>query len=193
MKKIVQKCVVALGLIALTGFFSTAANAETTYDHAVGISYISGFSDVYDFYDDIPYTSGDDTIPIGLAYNFIVNFDNGFRVDAGLGPIALIGGDYDYYDVPIRMLLGFTMLPESKVRPYVKAGASYHISDGDYMTEDPGFGLLGSIGIEFGKRGSISGFIEASYDTAEATFEYNSSLKREIEVHGFVVSAGVVF
>jgi len=62
------------------------------------------------------------------------------------------------------------------------------------MDEKPGFGLLGAVGIEIGSRGKISGFFEIAYDTAEAEFEpYAGVDETDIEVHGLIISGGVVF
>ena len=164
----------------------------TTYDHAVGLSYVSGFSDVVDFYDEIPFMDVSSEVPVGLFYNFTVNYSSGMRVDAGVGPFSFISGDVDYYDVPIRLTAGYTFIPSKSFRPYVRGGMSYHINDGDYIVDEPDFGLVGALGAEFGRRGRISGFIEVSYDTAEGTFEYGSN-REEIKVHGTVVSLGVIF
>jgi hypothetical protein len=175
-----------------------------THDHSVGLSYISGFTEITDFYEKSFYVDGDGGLPIGLLYDYTANFSSGFRIGAGIGPICLIGGDLEYYDVPLRLQGGFTIVPGSPVRPYLKAGFSYHISDGDYIEDEAAFGLLGTAGVEFGRRGKISGFFEISYDTAEATF--NSGIagpmnfarksptrKEDIKVNGVVVSAGVTF
>ncbi len=97
-------------------FISMPATA-VTLDHAVSLSYISGFSDVVDYYDDRPFMASEtDPVPVGLAYTFTTNFDSGFRFDAGLGPIAVILGDVDYWDVPLRMTAGFTIIPSKPVR-----------------------------------------------------------------------------
>lgn len=180
--------------LCLFGLLALPAGA-VTLDHAVTLSYLTGYGDVVDWYDSRPSLySETDPIPIGLAYNFTANFNSGFRLDAGLGPIAMILGDIDYYDVPLRFTAGFTILPSHTVRPYGRLGFAYHIADGDYMVEKPGFGLMGAVGLEIGRRGRFSGFLEVSYDTAKATFEdtYYGD-REEIKVHGVVISLGVVF
>lgn len=182
---------------------SLPAMAETTFDHAVGLSYISGFSDIKDFYTESFRVDDSATIPVGISYSFTTNFQSGLRIDAGLGPVAIIMGDLEYYDVPLRLQGGYTFFPSASFRPYLKAGASYHISDGDYIRDKAGVGFLGSFGVEFGKRGRISGFLEVSFDTAEATFDSTvkgpidslriKNKREDIKVHGTIISAGVVF
>lgn len=207
MKKGIAKrglMLMAVGVLALA-IAATPVKAEEgrTYDHSVGLSYLSGFSDIIDFYDETFYVDGDGGAPVGLAYNFTTNFPSGMRIDAGVGPFAIIAGDLEYYDLPIRLQGGFTIGPKSSVRPYLKAGFSYHFSDGDYVRDEAGLGLLGTIGVEFGQRGRFSGFFEVSHDTAEATFDSSISgpmgyykkknMREDIKVNGTVVSVGVVF
>ncbi len=183
-----------VGMVLLSGGLFVMPAAAGTFDHGVGLSYLSGFADVVDFYDDIPYAYQEtDTIPVGLSYRGTANFDSGLRVDVGIGPVAVVLGDYSYWDIPLQLTGGFSFFPNHSVRPYLRGGVTVHVADGDYMTKDPGVGLLGAVGLEIGKRGRISGFLEVSHDTAEATFEYSPFHREKIKVHGTVVSLGVLF
>jgi outer membrane protein W len=196
-----ERIALLAGLLAFV--FPLSTSAETTFDHSLGLSYISGFPEVKDFYVDNFNIEDTTMIPVGLFYTFTTNFDIGMRIDAGIGPFAYIGGDIEYYDVPLRLQGGYTFAPSASFRPYLKAGFSYHISDGDYVKEKAGVGFLGSAGFEWGKRGKISGFVEISHDTAEATFDsrlngpIDFARKRnrteDIKVHGTIISAGVTF
>lgn len=192
----------ALNLAVSTS--AVQAGEDTTFDHSVGLSYVSGFSEIIDFYDEAFNLDSSGGIPVGLFYNFTTNFASGLRIDAGLGPLAMIFGDLEYYDVPLRVQVGYTFIPKSSFRPYVKAGVSYHFSDGDYVKDEAGLGLLGTVGVEFGRRGTISGFVEVSHDTAEATFDSNMQgpvnyarrlpyRSEDIKINGTVVSIGVTF
>jgi len=182
------------GLAFISGVLFAMPATARTFDHSVGFSYLSGFGDVVEFYDDIPYTYQEtDTVPVGISYRATANLDSGMRVDLGIGPLALIFGDYEYWDVPLHATLGFSFFPNHSVRPYLRVGASLHIADGDYMTEDPGVGLLGAAGLEIGDRGRLSGFIEIAHDTAEATFEYSAAHREKIKVNGTVITLGVTF
>ena len=194
-----------MALLAGLAVFTTplTAMAETTFDHAVGLSYITGFPDIKDFYTETFRVEESAMLPVGISYSFTTNFQSGLRIDAGIGPLSIITGDLEYFDVPLRLQGGYTFLPSASFRPYLKAGASYHISEGDYIKEKAGAGFLGSFGFEFGKRGRISGFLEVSVDTAEATFDSSlkgpidslrkKNKKEDIKVHGTIFSAGVVF
>ncbi len=44
------------------------------------------------------------------------------------------------------------------------------MNSGDYLVDEHVVGGVGAIGIDFGETGSTNFFIEAAYDSAEATF-----------------------
>ena len=183
-------------LIAVQIFFSSAY-AGTTYDHAIGLTYLNGFSDVGDFHEDMGYDV-EMMSNIGASYRFITNLDNCMRFDAGIGPVSMMFGDAEYWDIPLSFTAGYSFLSEEKFRPYIRGGFSYHFNDGDYVDTSAGFGLIGAVGFEIGKRGRTSFFIETAYDTAEATFKgtsyQNGKEKQEdIKINGLMISIGVVF
>jgi len=194
--------VVGCFIVPFVGAWTPSATAAT-FDHAIGLSYVSGFSDVVDFYDSEPDLSVDSLGPIGISYRFVINLDVGVRFDVGVGPIAaVVGGDVSYYDVPFQATAGYSLFPHHTFRPYVRGGFTYHLMDGDRVTSDAGTGLLGAVGVEIGKRGRISFFAEVAVDTAEATFEHadtsffggtQSGETEDINVTGTVVTVGVVF
>ena len=194
MKKKRYSIMLALFLMALQ--LAPGSAHATTYDHALGLTYVSGADDLADAYEKIPWLYESYTlIPIGLTYRFIINYDAGLRFDAGVGPVMYFGGAVEMWDVPVQLTVGYTFFPENKFRPYIRGGASYHFGSGDY-NDDAGFGFLGAVGAEIGTRGKFSFFIEASYDTAETTFSINErGYRREedIKINGFAVSVGVTF
>ena len=187
---------VALGLV-LT---SEVALSESA--HYLGASYVSGANDIWDWHEDNLYLDDEGGgIPIGISYRYANIFDSGIRVDAGVGPAVLIVGDVEYHDIPVQLSIGYSFSQSSNVRPYARLGVSYHISDGDYLKDRAGPGVIGALGLEMGSPGSPSFFIEAMVDTAEGTFstaESNTYLTRrfseeEIKVSDFLLTMGVRF
>jgi len=186
------------GLLAALGVAAAPLAQAATYDHAFGLSYVSGVSDVGDFYDDEEFLDVT-TIPIGLNYRFIINLDVGVRFDLGVGPLVLMfGSDADYWDVPLQATVGYNLFPNHKFRPYIRGGVSYHVMDGDLVEDDAGSGLFGAVGVEIGRRGRGSFFIEVSKDTAEATFMHDNpspgvKSREDIEVSGLAITIGGTF
>ena len=88
-------------VVVLAGMLSRADENEVKFDFAqwrfpVGLSYISGFSDVVDFYKKA--YGGDDSgyVPIGLSFTPYYQFDHGSRIGVDLGPVGVVivdGGD----------------------------------------------------------------------------------------------------
>lgn len=169
-----------------------------TFDHALGLSYVTGVGDVGDFYDDEA-SLDVTTWPVGLTYRFVVNLDIGVRVDLGVGPIVLMLGDSDYWDVPLQATVGYSLFPHHTFRPYLRGGVSYHVMDGDLVDSKAGAGLLGAVGVEIGRRGRGSFFAEVSLDTAEATFRHENpspgvnSRAEDIKVSDVAVTVGFTF
>jgi hypothetical protein len=55
-----------------------------------------------------------------------------------------------------------------------------HINEGDYVSEKANFGALGAIGLEIGNPGSVSFFMEATYDSAKATV-FNRRIRKLLD------------
>ncbi len=138
---------------------------------------------------------------MGLSYRYASQFRSGLRADFGVGPFVVIYGDVSYLDMPVQATLGYTFALRAHVRPYARLGASFHINEGDYVAEKAKLGVLGALGLEIGNPGSVNFFIEAAYDSAEATFstdEYDSYWVRneseeDIRVDNFLLTLGVKF
>ena len=155
-------------------FVSSSAMAAD-WRFPVGMTYISAFEDVVDIYEDnleaedyVVYDTG--YWPVGLSFQPYVQFDNGLRIGAGIGPSMIIVGDVSHWDIPINLNGGYTFVPSANISPYVRAGVMYHLAGGDYVEGGtPGF--CGGVGIEF-LRHKVVGFgIELSYDTSEIELE----------------------
>lgn len=149
----------------------------------IGISYVSGFGDLVDLYEDNleaeleakGYTviDNDDDVdawPVGISFQPYYQWDNGFRLGVGAGPIMIIMGDVDHFQVPVSVTAGYTFMPDGPVSPYVKAGPSYHIASGDYV-DGSNVGFVAGAGIEFLKSKRFALMLEAVYDSAEVDIE----------------------
>lgn len=190
-----------LGFTAVSLLVSkTALSADSA--HYLGFSYVSGAKDIWDWHEDnLNPDEVERGAPIGLSYRYAALFSSGIRIDTGIGPVVLVTGDVEYTDVPIQMSLGYSFSQSSTVRPYARLGASFHMNDGDYLNDEQAVGAVGAIGFEIGGPISTSFFMEASYDSAEATFsdikldENNDPIRSEedILVNGFMLTLGARF
>lgn len=200
MKKIL-KMIPILGISLGLALISEAGDCAESA-HYLGLSYVSGARDVWNWHEDNLNLDDDIVgIPIGISYRYATLFESGMRLDVGVGPAVLIVNDVDYHDIPLQLSVGYSFLPSSDVRLYTRIGASIHINDGDYVKDEAGVGAIGAIGLEFGAPGSVSFFAEAAYDSAKATFstlESNEYYTRrfseeEITVNDFLLTLGVRF
>lgn len=163
----VTKYAVVCGLVVTNSMFTHLSHADS--NHAFGLSYTSGFSDVVDWHEENLLVEDTFDIPIGLSYRYIHTFGSGLRMDVGVGPTSLIAGDIEYLDIPAQLTLGYTFLKDGGFSPYIRGGVVYHINDGDYVKTSADFGFLGALGAEIGKS-RVKFFAEIAVDTAEATF-----------------------
>ncbi len=181
--------VMVMFLVILGGFvYVDFAEAETRNKHAIGLTFVSGISDVSDFIEDQGYDVT--SIPVGLSYAYVMNFNSGLRIDAGLGPITWMSGDADYYDFPIRVTAGYSLSLDG-FTPYAKGGFACHFAGGDYVSDSTGFGLIGAVGFEYELKSRFSIFTEASYDTTELNFEGRRD--EDVKVHAFMLTVGLMF
>ncbi len=195
-KKIIPLLAIAAGL-SLTSEAAISAGAA----HYLGLSYVSGATDVWDWHEQNLRTEDVSGIPLGLSYRFAYQFESGFNLGAGIGPAVLILGDVGYHDVPFQFTVGYGFAQSFKFRPYARIGASYHVNDGDYIMDKAGACLLGAIGFEYGEPNTPSFFMEASVDRAEATFStaQSSTLyatrfsQEDIAVSDFQLTLGMRF
>ncbi|MBE9504006.1 MAG: outer membrane beta-barrel protein [Proteobacteria bacterium] len=141
----------------------------------VGLGYAGGFDEIADIYENNLEKEGylvedSSSLPVGLSFNPYLQFDSGFRVGGGMGPMMLIMGDASHFGLPINLNVGFTFLPKSNVSPYVKVGVSHQIASGDYVEgSDPG--LLGAIGVEFLRKKAVGFGFEIGFDKSEVELE----------------------
>lgn len=198
MKNTISKIAVTCALACMCSMYAQFSHAES--GHAFGLSYSSGFKDVVDWHDQNLLVEDDFSWPIGISYRYINYLTDGLRMDVGVGPMSLIAGDISYYDVPLQLTLGYSFLKDTAFSPYIRAGAAYHLNDGDYVQTSADFGFLGAIGAEIGKS-RVKFFAEIAVDTAEATFStaegpsiyVRQSSRQDITVLDVHFTAGVKF
>jgi hypothetical protein len=194
-------------LLMVVGFFIKPTYAAD-WRFPVGLTYVNGFGDVVDIYEDNLEAEGYivDTsweFPVGISFQPYVQLDNGLRFGAGVGPISFILSDEaSFYNVPINVNVGYVFFPSANISPYVRGGLMYHIAGGDYV-EGTSPGLFGGIGVEFLRKESVSFGVELSYDTSEIEFEKYSSNNywwnsyksgtKDIKPYGLMFSIFVVF
>jgi hypothetical protein len=197
--KLATKRITNLGLIF--GLLLTSQVALSDTAHYLGLSYMSGAPEVWDWHEDNLYLENDGGgVPLGLSYRFANISDSGIRFDVGVGPMVFILGDVEYQDVPLQLSLGYNLTQSKSLTTYARLGASVHISDGDYLKEEADTGGIIALGMEMGS-GSTKFFAEVMYDTAQATFSTSenstylvrNASEKEIEVSGLVVTLGARF
>ena len=190
-------CVLAVPAVLLTG--SAIAGGMRW---PIGISYVSGFEDVADQYEDNLqaegyWTSDTEILPVGISFQPYYQWDEGLRVGGGVGPIMMIYGDRDHFQLPLSVTAGYTFMPDGLVSPYVRGGLSYHVASGDYV-EGSNLGFIGGVGIELLKSKNFALGLEATYDSAELDIETRTpgggvGPNKGIKAAEFVVSLLLMF
>lgn len=140
------------------------------WNNQFGLSYSSSFSDVEDLYKDNLERSGyrvEDVsgLPVGASYSGHYQFNNGFFVGGGLGPIFLILGDVSHSEIAVNGKIGWTFFSGSTVSPFISAGISKHIVTGDYVEGDSA-GPLVEAGIKINQFG-----VKVTHDGSEVVFQ----------------------
>lgn len=177
----VENWMVLFILVLVVGI-STQAKAEWRFP--VGLTGVTGYGDVVDLYEDNLEAQGYITeeswnVPVGISFQPYYEFNSGFRIGTGFGPMSYLvtsGTDDDVYffNAPINANIGFTLFPKGSVAPYVRAGVIYHLAAGDYV-EDVSPGFFAGIGVEFMRNRKVSLGLEVAIDTSEIEFERYSS------------------
>ena len=185
-------------LFLLMGLIVSRPSKAAEWSFPVGLTYINGFGDVADIYEDNLKAEGYlvnsvESIPIGISFHPYVQFDNGFRIGTGIGPLMLIIGDASFFNMPINLNGGYTFLPAANTSPYVHAGVMINAASGDYVEgTTPGF--FGGIGVEFFRNRTVGLGIELSYDASEIEFEKKVNNSTEnIKPAGLMFSIMAVF
>ncbi|MFQ5585984.1 MAG: hypothetical protein ACE5GF_04090 [Thermodesulfobacteriota bacterium] len=163
-------------LVVLVGLLFNGVAEAADWRFPVGFTYISGFEDVVDIYKENLEAEGftvseDYTIPVGLAFTPYVQLDSGVRIGGGIGPTQIIiVSDDIFYNIPVNINGGYTLLPSANTSPYVYGGIAYPIADGDYVI-DSSVGFIGAVGVEFLRKRAVGFGFEVAYDNSEIEFE----------------------
>jgi hypothetical protein len=183
-------------LMAILLISSSAKAADWRFP--LGLTYVSGFEDVVDIYEDNLEAEGYyiysvDYWPVGISLHPYVQFDSGFGVGFDIGPLMFISGDREFFNIPIGLNLRFLFIPKANTSPYVRAGGRHHLASGDYVEgSTPGF--FGGFGIEFLRDKRVNMGIEVAYDSSEIELErrrYNTT--EDVKPSELMVSIFVIF
>jgi len=133
-KRVLFVCIQSVMVI----LFATGSAKAADWRFPLGFTYVSGFEDVVDNYEDNLeaegyYVETVDYWPVGISFHPYVQFDNGFGVGAGIGPTMIIYGDADFFDIPIGLDVRYTFIPTASISPYVRIGGRNHLASGDYV------------------------------------------------------------
>lgn len=86
------------GLLLAALLIASPGARANEWDPSVGLTFVSGFMDVVDWYEDALGADVSWAVPIGMSLGVSYEFDHGSRLGADLGPIALlmVKDSYDY-------------------------------------------------------------------------------------------------
>ena len=150
-----------------------AASASGPLRVHVGATFVSGFRDVVDHYEDrIPYDTDTTFVPVGLALSVTYEARHGSRFTADVGPAGLIyvfvvntDESWSYWNVPLGLTYGFVFLPRRDVSPYLRAGLRYYVAGGDYV-DDSTPGPIIALGMVFRRTRRVGWGLELAMDRA---------------------------
>jgi hypothetical protein len=129
----------------------TATGQCAYFRFPVGLTYVSGVTQIVDKMKENYFLRDDYIWPAGLAFNPYVEFGNGLGLGASVGPYIFMfiesyhEDDSFSYVIPVGLDLRYTFLKKSDITPYVRAGLRYPIAGGDYFQSGK-VGAFGGIG-----------------------------------------------
>ena len=172
-------CFFLLLFVLLMLVLCTHGASAAQFRFPFGFTNRSGYEKIVNTYKENLRTEGlspisEDSFPVALSFSPYLQFDNGYGIGSGFGPIMLIFGDADFIDIPARLELRYTFAPQSNASSYIRAGVSYHITSGDYVKRS-NMGVFGAFGVEFLRRKKMGFGLEISYDAAEVEIENRAS------------------
>lgn len=189
----------AMLAVALLSYVTCADAGQWRFP--LGLSYVSGVGEITDQIEDNLNAEGyatekTESFPVGASFQPYYEFDSGLGIGVGLGPLILIFGDVDFVDMPVNVCLRYALFPDAKISPYVRAGAAYHLANGDYVeSSQPGY--VGAVGLEFMRDRPVGFGIEAGFDSSTIELEdldsSSSDDTKEFTPVGFMVSIFAVF
>ncbi|MFC1603618.1 outer membrane beta-barrel protein [Planctomycetota bacterium] len=191
-----KKTCFLLCMLAVLTMFMTGSAMAGGMRWPIGISYVNGFTDLADQYEDNLQADGYSTLsadpfPVGISFQPYYQWDDGLRIGVGVGPIMIITGDVDHFQLPFSVTAGYTFMPDGPVSPYVKAGPSYHFASGDDY-EGSNLGFVAGVGIEFLKSKKFAMGLEAVYDSAEVDIDDRTTRRDTTDTVGIKAAEFVV-
>lgn len=136
----------------------------------VGMSVVTGFGDVVDIYErnfeienPLYFIEESEISPVGVNFEAAYQYDSGLRLGVGAGPIYMITGDLEHFELPINATVGYTLSTDADTSPYIKVGIVDHYVSGDYV-EGATPGLLAAVGVEFARSSFVSYTAELAID-----------------------------
>ena len=193
-----------LGIAAAIALFCLPVTAQAEWRFPLGLTYVSGFSDVVDlFKDNLRYrgytVDSSGGVPVGLSFHPYYQWNSGLGMGIGFGPAMMIMVDsssddsYDLTIVPFSADVRYAFNIEGEVSPYVRGGVTYLYASGDYK-KSVNAGAFGAAGFEFMRNRKVSVGIEAGYDTSTVEMQrLRTNSKESIRPIGFFASLFVVF
>lgn len=166
--------------------------------HQVGASFITGFGDVSDAYEQAILAQENERVestefPIGPSYKPYYLFNNQVMLGVGIGPLMVITGDIEHTELPLLGYVGYQFMPSARVSPYARIGASKHVISGDYSLEDD-TGIYAALGMEFGERKPFGWGIELAMDDATQLIgTENGEFTEEVESVAVSLSVFAIF
>jgi hypothetical protein len=155
----------ALGVVALP-----ASAADGRWNFSLGLAYVSGFSDVKDFYVREYSAEASSFVPVGLMFTPYYETKSGWRFCLDVGPVAAALGSVSFVDVPVGLSAGYRFRGGSRTWPYVRAGMRYHFAGGDNIDGSTP-GVFAGLGLDFGRESGTRWGIELAVDTSDVKFQ----------------------
>jgi hypothetical protein len=189
-----------LFVLIVASMFTAQAFADG-WNFPLAISYVSGFRDVGDRFEDNLRAGGNSVSdvsywPVGLSASPYYQYDNGFGIGGSIGPLQIISADpYFYIDVPVGIDGRYTFNLAEATSPYVRLGVREHIASGDFVVgKTPG--LFAAAGVEFLKKkeNRVHFGLELAYDGGIVKFENKRTNGTEqIKPGGVMLSVYAIF
>lgn len=139
---------------AATGslFLAPAWGADpepATYRFHVGLTFVSGMSDLQDKIEaNNPQVTTTTLSPVGLSASLYRRFGSNWGITGSVGPIVLGIGDASFTIVPFGLSGRYDILYGDRVSPYVRLGIEKALVSGDFV-EDGGIGSVAALGVDF--------------------------------------------
>lgn len=193
------------GVLMALVLFSMEGTAQAEWRFPVGLTYVSGFSDIADlFKDNLRYNGyivdSSGGVPVGLSFHPYYQWSSGLGMGIGFGPAMMImvdasngESDYDLTIVPFSADVRYALNIDGSASPYIRGGVTYLYASGDYK-KSANAGAFGAAGIEFMRNRKVSVGLEAGYDTSTVELQrLRTHSTEKIRPIGFFASLFVVF